>query len=143
MPSGSPDRDRRDVLRRLHPVRHPAHQLEHAVDACLCPPDLLGRRQVDLGQRDDHRQLHGQQDAEVLPGDVGHAIVGGDDQQAVVQLLADDAANGRPQPGLMAYRVDKRDDLVRLCDDVGALLLVERVIQVDDVLALDAVDGVG
>jgi hypothetical protein len=106
-------------------VDNPAHQIEHAVDARLCPPDLLGRRQVDLGQRDDHRQLHGQQDAEVLPGDVGHTVVGGDDQQAVVQLLADDAPDGRPQPGLVAYRVDKRDDLVRLGDHVGALFLAD------------------
>ncbi len=57
-----------------------------------------------------------------------HPVVGRDGQEAVVEFLADEAADGRPEPRLVADGVDEGDEPVGFFDDPRAVVLPVRVV---------------
>jgi len=80
----------------------------------------------------------------VLAGRLRRPVVGGDDEEPVVELLADEPADRRSEPRLVANRVDKRDQSIGLLDDLRAVGLTVRVVHPDRLVAVivEAVHGV-
>ena len=84
------------------------HLAQRALDLPFDLFDPFVVDEVDLRERDDGREVRRQEDAEVLAGRRSHPVVDGDGQQAVVEFLADQAADGRSEPRFVTDGVDER-----------------------------------
>jgi len=78
----------------------------------------------------------------MFPSGLRRAVVGRHRQEPVVELLAHQPPDRRPEPRLVADRVDERHQPVGLLDDPGAVGFPVWVVHPDGAVVVEAVDAV-
>ncbi len=79
----------------------------------------------------------------MLAGRSGWPVVGRDRQQPIIELLANETANGRAQPGLVSDGIDEGHQPVGLLDDPGSIVLAVGVVHPDGAIICEPIDAIG
>jgi len=116
---------------------------ERRLDLAFDLGDALVAHQIGLRDGDDGREVGGEQDTQVLASRLRRPVVGRDGEQPVVELLADETANGGPSQGSWPTVSTKLTRSASSLTTLGAVGLPVGVVHPDRTVIVEAVDAVG